>query len=157
MRCVPPDLSAYGVTVVKSAKDSMGIVRWLPGGSERAALYASVAGTDVREFWFIQGEQDALAEADALAYESRLVALLADVRATLGKPTLRARIALLNSALNRTYASTVRAAQVAVCAADPLTDPFDMNDVPGFDGLHYSAAGNIASGAGLGNAFIATL
>lgn len=157
VRCVPPDLSAYGVTVIKSARDSSSITRWLPGGSERAGMYAAIAGTDVQKFWWINGEQDSLDSVAADAYESRLVALLADLRATLGKPALRASIALLNSALSRTYAPVVRAAQVAVCAADELAEPFDMDDVPGFDGLHYSAAGNIAMGVGLGNAYIATL
>lgn len=156
VRCVVPDLSAYGVTVIKCARDSSSITRWLPGGSERAALYEAVDGTDVQEAWVILGEEDARLVDLAEAFGPRLPELANDLRTTLNKPNLRLRIALVNSALERPYAAMVRSAEANFCATDPNAESFDMDTVPGYDGLHYSATGNVASGAGLGNGYIAT-
>lgn len=158
VNCVPPPLGAYATAVIKCARGSMSIVEFRPGGSMRDALFDVVRGTDVQEVWWIQGEEDANSEVRANAYEANLTAFLADVRATLGKPALPARIAIVNSGLPRPYVTEIRAAQLAVCESDAFAEAFDMDAYElGPDSTHYPSETNAQIGSDLGDLFTATL
>lgn len=116
-----------------------------------AALAAAYPGAqvDIEAMVWMQGESDADAT-NAGLYQSRLTAFIADVRATFGAslPFVIGRLSSGQTYIPAQHLETVRAAQDAVAAADPLTaiistDGFAMNG----DLLHFSADGQQELGA----------
>jgi hypothetical protein len=115
------------------------------------ALKAANPGATIKidgMIW-MQGESDAIA-AQSANYQLNLTAFIADIRLTYGA-SLPFVLGELSSAQTGTGAAadrnTVRTAQVAVDAADPLTklvntDSFGLNS----DKLHFNAAGQQALG-----------
>ncbi|MEM6451747.1 MAG: DUF4347 domain-containing protein [Cyanobacteria bacterium P01_D01_bin.105] len=99
---------------------------------------------DVEGMLWMQGEFDAFVPEFANAYEANLTAFIEDMRSRYG--------ADMKFAIGRLwdpFAVTVKNAQDAVAAADPLnfivnTDDFDI--LP--DGVHYSATGQLDLGNG---------
>ena len=79
-----------------------------------------------------QGEADAGSDANAAAYQANLTNFIADVRATYSSG-LKFGIAQLSNnqtSLNPTRLATMKAAQAAVAAADPLSCLVSTDDVP---------------------------
>lgn len=97
---------------------------------------------------WMQGEQDAAAEATARAYGRNLSRALPRMRAEWADPTTPVLFGRIG--LNWPYAGLVRTAQAQVDAADPLAASVETSDYPLLpDGLHYAAAGQLRLGADL--------
>jgi len=103
---------------------------------------------------WVQGESDAT-DTRAPNYEANLAAFIADVRGTYGAdlPFVVTRLSNGQTNLNSGHLATIRAAQVTVADADPLTA---WTDTDGFgvagDNLHFDATGqqqlgNVTAGA----------
>ena len=116
-----------------------------------AALAAAYPGTTItiEGMLWVQGESDAGTQADN--YQTNLTTFIADIRATYGSNLwfIISRLSSGQTSINATYLATLRAAQDAVAAADPLnallnTDGFGMNG----DNLHFSATGQQQIGNG---------
>lgn len=97
---------------------------------------------------WMQGESDAVAAYSSL-YQANLTNFLADVRATYGAslPIVIGQLSVNQTNLNATYLNTVRNAQSAVAAANPLnglvvTDTFALDG----DNLHFNRPGQVALG-----------
>ncbi len=123
------------------------------GMAALAAAYPNAA-IEIDGMLWVQGERDA-GTAEASNYETNLTNFIADIRLTY-EPDLWFIVSRLSSgqtAVNAGGLATVRAAQSAIAAADPLTalldtDGFDMKT----DNLHFDAVGQqqIGNGAALG-------
>ncbi|RYD19222.1 MAG: hypothetical protein EOP88_19790 [Verrucomicrobiaceae bacterium] len=116
-----------------------------------AALAAAYPGAqvDLQAMVWMQGESDADAT-NAPLYQNNLTAFISDVRATYGQtlPFVIGRLSSSQTNLAAQHLNTIRAAQDAVAAADPLTgivstDGLAMNP----DALHFSAAGQQEMGS----------
>lgn len=94
------------------------------------------------EIW-IQGEADAGNSTQAANYQTNFQTYAAAVRAHLGLPNFPFFMVKLNpnlSAAAAPFLSTVRAAQVAIAAADPNVILVDLDDYPLFlTQIHYAA------------------
>lgn len=108
------------------------------------------AQIEIEGLAWMQGESDATATYSGL-YQENLTRFIADVRATLGKPVpfLIGQLSNGQTDIQPAQLATMRAAQEAVAAADPLTaivktDGFTMKS----DNLHFEAAGYQAMGSG---------
>lgn len=103
-------------------------------------------GTVVAFVW-VQGETDALYSPEATAYETNLTQFIADMRAANAAwadvPFIFNRLTLNSTAPQR---DTVRAAQVAVAAADSTTFMVGCDDLAVADGFHFSADGYVLLG-----------
>ena len=114
-----------------------------------AAAYPNAAIEIVGMLW-VQGERDART-AQAANYEANLTNFLADIRLTYGSDLwfVVSRLSSSQTAINSGGLATVRAAQSAVAAADPLTA---LLDTDGFgmksDDLHFDATGQQQLGNG---------
>lgn len=109
-----------------------------------AALAAAYPGAqvDLEAMVWMQGESDADAT-NAPLYQDRLTAFIADVRATLGAslPFVIGRLSTSQTNLPAQHLNTIRAAQDAVAAADPLTSIISTEGLGmNADALHFSAA-----------------
>ncbi len=95
-------------------------------------------------FLWMQGESDAVSEPTALAYEENLTGLIAAIRAVTGEPTLPIALGLISRESIWTYADTVRAADLAVAAADPHVFTLETDDLPRkvADLAHYDGISN---------------
>jgi hypothetical protein len=155
---VLPPLGAHGTLSRKVAQGSTGLVDWAPGSALFNQAVAAMYGLDVRELWWIQGEEDAASLGTSSVYLTRLRAMLAAFRAALGNFT--ARIALLHSACTRARTAEVRAAQLTACD-DPGNVAFDLDGYSNYDGLHYydpePHATYLEIGEDLGALYTATL
>lgn len=120
-----------------------------------AALAAAPSDAKVHHVVWIQGESDSqdATGADAANYQTNLTNLIAASRAEWG-PQVRWHIVRLHraaylsaGAVNMSKQRTIRAAQVAVCNADPLVFLVDVDSAPmGTDNHHYNAPGYISVG-----------
>jgi hypothetical protein len=108
-----------------------------------AALAAAYPGTTIQieGMLWVQGESDAGA---AAAYQANLANFITDIRATYGANLwfIISRLSSGQTSINAAALATLRAAQDAVAAADPLasllnTDGFGMKT----DNLHFDAVG----------------
>jgi hypothetical protein len=100
-----------------------------------------------------QGEADAGSDTNAGNYQTNLTNFIADLRATYGSG-LRFGIAQLSNnqtSLNPTRLATVKAAQAAVAAANPLNYLIATDDVPmgGSSTIHFGTSGNLTIGTRL--------
>lgn len=154
-----PKLGAYATMVVKSYLGATSLYTdWVPGGTlYNAAVQACYAATP-QEIWWVQGETDAANQTAANAYQVKLAELIAAFRVSFSNATLRVRVAVLHIGNQGTYRDTVRAAQNAVCDADPYADAFSEDGYAlGADQLHLTAAAGTQMGVDLGDLYIATL
>jgi len=129
-------------------------VDWAPAGALSNKLI-EVAGimlagatqpAEIAGLWWIQGEQDATDAGWAAAYEANLIAWIAAMRTAI-KPDLRVVVVKVCDRFGYIHRATVRAAQVAVAAADPLVDIFDTDDLqPDAGAGHYSPSGVLEIG-----------
>lgn len=133
------------VGLVPCAVGGSPLKRWEKGGDLYAkalerALAARQAGVLKGILWH-QGETDSGNTADAASYQSRLVKMLTDFRADLGRPDLPVAVGQLGDFVTAPQTSTVRAAlvstpeqltHVAFVDSTGLTDKGDR--------LHFSAA-----------------
>ncbi len=126
--------------------------------SATADLQTQGMATEFASFVWVQGETDAYdVEEDALAYESRLTALIQAVRGDLGKPNLPVVIARVHPAEPYLFADEVQAAQAAVNGNVPYTALVDTDDLTLFDDFHYDANGQNILGRRLGEAYVQQL
>ncbi|MBT8038428.1 MAG: sialate O-acetylesterase [Verrucomicrobiae bacterium] len=108
---------------------------------------------------WVQGESDA-SDTHAANYEANLAAFIADVRLTYGAdlPFVVTRLSDGQTNLNSGHLATIRAAQVTVADADPLTV---WTDTDGFglagDNLHFDAAGQQQLGTATAGALLSFL
>lgn len=106
---------------------------------------------------WMQGEQDALNATYGAAYEANLTSLIAKFREQVGDSTARIVIGRIRDddpAGDPTAQAAVRAAQVAVAAADSNVYWIDTDSMPlNVDNVHYAAAGQKL----LGTAFYSAL
>ena len=106
----------------------------------------TAAGLDyeIKGMLWMQGEADASPSASA-AYKTNLQALIASVRQEFGVPAMPFVMGL-------TYSSSgVRAAQLAVAAADPLVSAVDLSDLAAtglvtYDNIHLNTASQLEFG-----------
>lgn len=112
-----------------------------------AAIAAANPGDNVTIAGMIwhQGESDAGSSSTAQAYQANLTAFIADVRATYGAnlPFVIGEIA--DNGGNYT---TIRNAQAAVAAADPLNGFVDVDTFALQDSVHFNASGQMDLGSG---------
>lgn len=103
------------------------------------AIYRSLPAGEI----WIQGEADAGNSTQAANYQANFETYKAAVRTHLGLPNFPFFMAKLNPNLSGAAApflSTVRAAQVAIAAADPNVILVDLDDYPLFlTSIHYAA------------------
>ncbi len=159
-------LSGRQIAIVKGTQDGTGISPgWLSGGTQWSSLATTIASARTKlrvlhadeifreHLVWIQGETDAVVEADALAYQTRLTTFLASYRTTYGALT-KAYIVQMHPDMTRTYVATVRDAQAAVVAANPSLNRLivpdaitgELQDEAG-DFIHYTSAGLDALGS----------
>lgn len=104
---------------------------------------------------FLQGTDDALNEADANAYQSRLEALIASYRAE-WNPNMLVAVADHPADFNTsTYRDTVQAAFAAVAASDPnvyIVSTSEAEDVG--DNVHYTSESKELIGIRMANAIL---
>lgn len=157
-----PGQTAY---VVNTFKGSTGVAAdssqddWSPSTGEwfatnaanLAAAKASLASagqmTHVDAILWNQGEQDAIDAAKASAYQTNLTNLISQARSAWGEASTAFIQAELSTTPGLAFDDDVRAAQVAVDAADGLVWTVDTDAlVFQADQLHYSAADAVAMG-----------
>lgn len=118
-----------------------------------AALAAAPSDAKVHHVVWIHGESDSQNSTDASNYQTNFTNLIAASRAEWG-PQVRWHIVRLHraaylsaGAVNMSKQRQIRAAQVAVCDADPLAFLVDVDSAPmGTDNHHYNAPGYISVG-----------
>lgn len=124
-------------------------------GATYAAFVATVAAGlaaigeeyEVAGMLWMQGESDGMTLAYANAYATNLAAFIAAVRALVSRPRLPFAIAKINTYTDWPYAATVRAAQDAVAAADPLVTAFEAADLTQIaPGGHFDTDGMVTLG-----------
>jgi hypothetical protein len=91
-------------------------------------------------FVWLQGENDALDQTSANAYEKNLTNLIKDIRAKVNVADLPVILPLIAVQSIWPYNSTVRVADVAVKQKLPNIDTLDTKAFPS-DGIHFKAAG----------------
>jgi lysophospholipase L1-like esterase len=91
-------------------------------------------------FVWLQGENDALDQTSANAYEKNLTNLIKDIRAKVNVADLPVILPLIAVQSIWPYNSTVRAADVTVKQKLPNIDTLDTKEFPS-DGIHFKAAG----------------
>jgi hypothetical protein len=148
--------------IVKSAKGSTGLAAdedaldWSPDSEGElfdqtagivARARAYIGGAEVDAVFFTQGEQDAVLEETAAAYQHNLTTWLEAVRDQwMGDPEGRIGFSLL--AGGTPYADEVREGQLLADEADPLADSFATRDLPAqADGLHFAPEAYLEIGA----------
>jgi hypothetical protein len=105
-------------------------------------------------FW-MQGESDATNLDWANAYEANLTAFIAECRTAFNAPLMPFVLGRINLLPGLAYVETVRAAEVAVADADPLTEWVDTDALPLFiDNLHFTAAGEVTLGDDMASAYL---
>jgi len=112
------------------------------------ALLSQGIGPNLRALCWMQGEQDAVQQTAADAYQAALQALYDDVRLYTSYPSLPIVVARIRGLdPSGTYAATVRAAQAAFVAANSAAVLVDTDGmVMACDNVHYNAAGMKALG-----------
>ncbi len=122
------------------------------GFAALAAAYPN-AVIEIEGMLWVQGESD---NGNAAAYQANLTNFIADVRATYGGdlPFIVSRLSTKQTAVGSGLA-TLRAAQDAVAAADPLTGLIDTDTfgIKG-DNLHFDALGEQQIGNAAGRALL---
>lgn len=141
--------ATVGVAIAKRAISGSTIAEW---ASTYLAQLSTASGrlyqtpTDV--LW-VHGESAATDEARSLSYQTDLEAVIATYRATHGAG-VRWWIAELQPTLNTAeypYVANVRAAQVALVAADPLAFLLDTDGLTKrADDIHYDGPGQVDLG-----------
>ncbi len=96
-------------------------------------------------FVWLQGENDALDQTSANAYEKNLTNLIEDIRAKVNVSDLPVILPLIAVQSIWPYNSTVRAADVAVKQKLKNVDTLDTKGFPS-DGIHFKAAGHMKIG-----------
>ncbi len=109
-------------------------------------------------FW-MQGESDAVSLDAATAYQANLTAFIAACRAAFAAPAMPFVIGRINGLIplgSFPYREVVRAAEVAVADADPLTDWVDTDALQLWgDGLHFNAQGEAGLGQKMALSYLA--
>jgi hypothetical protein len=150
---------------------STGISEWLPGSGlplnpaggpdlfAQAVAYiraveAGCSGALAAIIW-IQGENDAMTANDAAAYQTRLGTFITAMRDEFGQVPFV--ISKLNDSAVADHVATVRAAQVAYAASDPLATLVNVDDIPMLDAFHYDAFASASIGNRLASAALDAL
>lgn len=103
-----------------------------------------------------EGIDDALNGATQAQYQADLTALIARLRADYGTSTMPFVLARSKSPMpNPTAMNAVRAAQVAVAAADPSARWVDTDDLTNVKTHHFSSANQLVIGQREANAYLA--
>ena len=112
------------------------------------ALLSQGIGPNLRALFWMQGEQDAVQQTAADAYQAALQALYDDVRLYTSYPSLPIVVARIRGLdPSGTYAATVRTAQAAFVAANSAAVLVDTDGMAmAGDNVHYNAAGMKALG-----------
>jgi hypothetical protein len=125
------------------------ITDWMSGGTDYSQACADIITAmnwqPPSVLVFVQGEADAQVEALADAYQANLTGLVNQWR-NRWNANLPIVIVLLSSDSGHAFAATVRAAQIAVAAADPLIATVDSTGIPKHDVSHYTGPGQIILG-----------
>lgn len=116
----------------------------------------------VAAFFWMQGENDAIAAVDANAYQANLTSFISSVRSDFNNPNLPFIFGQINVSDNPSWAANsivIRQAQANIAALDPHaylvgTDTFGR--VAG-DFVHFNTQGVIDLGVGFGNAYLAAV
>ena len=148
------------MAIVKVAYGSTGLYdtnRWQRGGIQylllsncmvraKATLESEGYAVRWRQFWWVQGEDDSLQEATALAYETNFRNFWNDLCTDTGMSTNTAIVlAPLADHYNSAYASIVRSNQWAI-GSWPNAALIVTDDLAFFSGPHYSARGYMTMG-----------
>lgn len=144
--------SMPSVGICKIAVPGTDLSYWTGAGQYKAELVANAlawqtaTGKLIGTAKISAGANDGNgSEALALAFEGRLTTLIADLRAALGA-SLKIVIPQVPLATTIPHIAIIRAAIVAVVAADPLAEMVYTDDLPLIDGSHYTADSYIALG-----------
>jgi hypothetical protein len=137
------------IKLVHYAVGGQPITSWKPGGTDYSQtcedIQDAMGWTDPPVLVFVHGEADAQVEVQADAYGANLTSAIAGWRIRWGAG-LEVVLVLLASDSGWPYASTVRAAQLAVAAADSLVTTVDSTGIPKHDTSHYTGAGQVTLG-----------
>lgn len=141
------------LVLVKVAKGSTGLYdtnRWQKGGtcyvqltnsmlSAKARLQAEGYTVNWRQLWWIQGENDATAESNAVAYATNFNRFWIDLCADTGLATNTSIVlAPLADHYGNSFAAAVRSNQTVLGAQNNI-DLVVTDDLPFYSGVHYSA------------------
>jgi hypothetical protein len=156
---VEPKLGAYQTLVIKSWLGATSLQNdWYPGSALFNAAVAACYATTPVEYWWGQGESDAANQQAANDYDDNLWSHIAGMRIAFNLPNLFVRVVQLHIQNPGTYRDIVRAAQNAVCDADPYAEIFNIDGYAlQADSVHLTAAAGTQVGVAMGNAYIATL
>lgn len=146
------------IGIIKSAEGGTSLaVDWCKGGDNYNDLMTQITNAQgtrtivIKALIWVQGERDAVQSDYANAYQFNLTQFLSDIRSDLSLPNLPVVICKLHTSLpvgSYPYASTVRAAQVAVATADSYAVAVDTRDISlNVDNIHYDADGCLELGA----------
>lgn len=156
-RFIPEALQRWGITgkigiSVEGAVLGASLRRNLmPGATDGRGIFAAsmarldadiaIYGRPPAGEIFVQGETDASDATDAASYQANLTAYIAAVRAHLGNASFPFFITQLNPNLaSASFIAMVRAAQIAVAAADSNVVLVSLDDYPlALTSIHYAA------------------
>jgi hypothetical protein len=154
-------LSGDDTYLVKYAVSGSPIADWLAGApagyldglvARLALAQASLGESSVKALFWAQGEQDAVLQVTADAYQANLTQFISDIRTALSLPNL---VVVLGGVPSGAWVglATVRAAQAAVAAADSYVELTTTEDAVLFDGTHLDAASQAVAGVRLAQAY----